>query len=586
MARLLSVNVGLPRDVEWQNRIVKTAIWKSSVEGPRMARTLNIDGDGQGDLAGHGGKQRAVFVYQIDSYRYWERHLGRSDFVYGQFGENFTVDGLADAEVCIGDRYRIGGALFEVTQPRVTCYRLGIRMDVPEMAALLVLHDRPGFYFRVLEEGYVQADDAIIKTASGEGGMSVSEINALLYKPGHRRDRLERALRNPSLSAGWRHSFQALLTQSAEGAKVTGNAGLTGVIETRPAWGGFREFRVVRKTSVVNHVTSLELQPLDRRLLENYLPGQFIVLRLQPRSAPFLLRSYSLSGRADGQCFRVTIKREPHGAAGRFVSEELNEGDLVEVSAPRGSFTLIRGDGPVAFLSAGIGMTPVLGMLHALAAEKSSREIWWLYGTRSSLEHPFAQEVRELLRSLPNAHGHTCYSAPAPGDRQGTDYDSTGHLDTAILKTLGLPIESDFYLCGPAKFMSDLTEGLAGVGVARHRIHTEMFGSGSSITPGIATSPRQPPHQPAGEPGSGGLVSFARSGLAVRWNPSMHSLLDLAEACDVPARWSCRTGVCHTCETGLISGLVTYQPNPIDGAADGNLLLCCSQPAGDLVIDL
>ena len=132
MARLLSVNVGLPRDVTWQGKTVLTAIWKAPVEGPRMVRRLNIDGDGQGDLAGHGGEHRAVFVYQIDSYRYWQNQLGRNDFSYGQFGENFTVEGLSDAEVCIGDHYRIGGALFEVTQPRVTCYRVGIRMNEPQ----------------------------------------------------------------------------------------------------------------------------------------------------------------------------------------------------------------------------------------------------------------------------------------------------------------------------------------------------------------------------------------------------------------------------------------------------------------------
>ena len=165
MGRLLSVNVGLPRDVTWQGKTVHTGIWKAPVKGPRMVRRLNIDGDGQGDLAGHGGERRAVFVYQMDSYRYWQNHLGRSDFTYGQFGENFTVDGLSDTEVCIGDRYRIGGALFEVTQPRVTCYRLGIRMNEPEMAALVVKHGRPGFYFRVLEEGEVEAGDEITQVA-------------------------------------------------------------------------------------------------------------------------------------------------------------------------------------------------------------------------------------------------------------------------------------------------------------------------------------------------------------------------------------------------------------------------------------
>ena len=153
VARLLAVNVGLPRDITWRGTTVHTGIWKEPVEGRRMVRRLNVEGDGQGDLAGHGGEHRAVMVYQIESYRYWEGQLGRSDFTYGQFGENFTVEGLPDDEVCIGDRYRIGAALFEVTQPRVTCYRVGIRMDEPRMAALLVSHRRPGFYFRVLQAG-------------------------------------------------------------------------------------------------------------------------------------------------------------------------------------------------------------------------------------------------------------------------------------------------------------------------------------------------------------------------------------------------------------------------------------------------
>ena len=163
MARLLSVNVGLPREIAWRGRTVRTAVWKEPVQGRRMVRRLNIDGDGQGDLAGHGGEHRAVFVYQLDSYRHWQKRLGRAELGYGQFGENFTVDGLSDDDVRIGDRYRIGQAVFEVTQPRVTCYRVGIRLDEPQMAAMLVAEGRPGFYLRVLEEGEVEAGDEIVQ---------------------------------------------------------------------------------------------------------------------------------------------------------------------------------------------------------------------------------------------------------------------------------------------------------------------------------------------------------------------------------------------------------------------------------------
>src|SRR6266496_943529 len=215
---LLSVNVGVPQDLVWHGRTVHTAVWKRPVAGPRMVRRLNIDGDRQGDLAGHGGEHRAVFVYQIESYRYWQDQLGRDDFGYGQFGENFTVQGLADDRVCIGDRYRIGDAVFEVTQPRVTCYRVGIRLADPRMPALLVSHRRPGFYFRVLTEGAVQAGDEIIKLAPGPEGMTVAEIDALLYLPGHPRQQVLRALRIPALSPGWQASFREIAGQPGERA--------------------------------------------------------------------------------------------------------------------------------------------------------------------------------------------------------------------------------------------------------------------------------------------------------------------------------------------------------------------------------
>ena len=586
MGRLLSVNVGLPRDVAWQDKTVHTGIWKMPVQGPRMVRRLNIDGDGQGDLAGHGGEHRAVLVYQQDSYLFWQQQLGRSSLAFGELGENFTVDGLPDSEVCIGDRYRIGKALFEVTQPRVTCYRAGIRVNEPAMAALLVKHHRPGFYFRVLEEGKVEAGDAITRVTEGPEQMSVAEIDALLYLPGHPRDQLERALRIPALSAGWRHSFEALLKQSPTEGGASGNAGLTGTSSSPPAWPGFRPLRVLHKTRESGDVTSLVLGSVDGKPLASALAGQFVVLRLGSTSAPALMRSYSLSGEPGAPYYRVSIKREAHGAGGAYIQEILQAGDIIPTSAARGSFTLHPGDTPVVLLSAGIGVTPVLAMLHALADEASPRDVWWLYGTRNGREHPFAEEARRLLTALPRRHSHIRYSAPDAEDRLTIDFDASGRLDMRALQALNLPRDADFYICGPSAFMSDLTTGLAALGIARDRIHTELFGAAPSITPGVAATKRPPPHVPAGEPGTGPLVSFARSGLSVPWGPAFGNLLELAEACDVPVRWSCRTGVCHTCETALVEGTIGYQPEPIDAPADGNVLICCAQPKGDVVIDL
>src|ERR1700757_4865744 len=296
VGRLISVNVGLPRDINWRGKTVHTGIWKSPVLGRVIVRKLNIDGDGQGDLGGHGGVNRAVMVYQLDSYQYWERELSRTNFSYGQFGENLTVDGLPDVEVCIGDRYRIGTALFEVSQPRVTCYRVGIRMDEPQMAALMAAHHRPGFYFRVLEEGEVGAGDEIVKVADGPEQMSVAEIDALLYLPGHTPEQLERALRIPALSEGWRGSFQAILQNKTNESPEPGNPGLAPPSGPPPAWPGFRPLRVSRIERESAGVVSLTLVPADGRPLVAALPGQFVILRMLPEpKGPVLLRNYSLS---------------------------------------------------------------------------------------------------------------------------------------------------------------------------------------------------------------------------------------------------------------------------------------------------
>ena len=586
-AKLVSLNVGLPRDVSWRGKTVRTGIWKNPVQSRLMVRRLNIDGDGQGDLGGHGGPNRPVFVYQLDSYRYWERELSRSDFSYGQFGENFTIEGLPDDEVCIGDRFRIGGALFEISQPRVTCYRVGIRMDEPRMAALLVAQHRPGFYFRVLEEGEVGAGDEILKVAEGAEGMSVAEIDGALYLRGHTRDRLERALRIPALSAGWKESFQALLEQEDTAGAAAGNAGLAPSSGPPPAWAGFRPLRVSRIEKESSTVKSFSLMPADDRPLVAALPGQFIILRIKPNvDGPPVLRNYSLSDLPSDDHYRVSVKLEENGAASTYLHTHVGVGDVLDVAAPRGAFTLGPDGKKVVLISAGVGATPVLAMLHALAAEASPREIWWLYGARNRDDHPFAEETLNLIKSLPSAKSYVEYSRPGLEDRVGIDFDAAGRIGTEVLQKIGVPHDANFYLCGPAAFMDDLTAGLKAWGVADDRVHSEIFGPSKAITPGIADAPHAPPHAPVGPAGIGPQISFARSGLNARWDPKFGSLLDFAEACEVPVRWSCRTGVCHMCESGLVSGNVKYQPDPLDPPAQGNLLLCCSQPAGDIVLDL
>jgi len=504
MAKLLSVNVGLPRDIEWRGRTVRTGIWKEPVQGRRRVSRLNVDGDGQGDLGGHGGEQRAVFVYQIESYRYWEQRLGRRDFTHGQFGENFTIEGLADDEACIGDRYRIGTALFEVTQPRTTCYRVGIRLQEPQMAALLTSSGRPGFYLRVLEEGEVGAGDPIVPVARGAENMTVAEVNALLYSSRHPRHRLERALRIAALSPGWRGSFEELLRSQDAFPGATGNAALVPAAAARTAAPGFHPLRVARIDRECADVISLLFESADGRRLTPALAGQFVVLRLRPGpDRPMLYRSYSLSGALSDERYRVSVRIEPNGVAGNYLQSSIRPGDVLDVSEPRGGFSLQPGDAPVVLLSAGIGATPVLAMLHALAASASPREVWWLHGARNGSSHAFAAEVRRLLDTLARGRSQVWYSRPEADDRIGQDYDAAGRLAVTAVQGLRVPRDGDFYLCGPSSFIGDLTMGLAAWGVPRDRIHSEAFSGGPSLTPGVASSPLRAPHQPAGTSGPG-----------------------------------------------------------------------------------
>ncbi len=568
---LLSVNVGMPRNVSWRGKTVHTGVWKNPVPGPAMVRRLNIDGDGQGDTAGHGGEQRAVLVYQIQSYRHWQQHFGRDSFDYGQFGENLTVDGLPDDEVCIGDRYRIGEAEFEVTQPRVTCYRVGLRFGEPELPALLVSHHRPGFYMRVIREGHVQAADRIVRTRSGPGALTVAETDALLYLPGRDPARLRLAARIPALSPGWQGSFRDLLAAGARPAAAPADPG--------PAWAGFRPLQVTRVVPESATVSSIHLADPDGARLLAARAGQYLTLRIPGAGRPAPVRNYSLSSTPAAGSYRISVKHEPHGVASSYLTTKLRPGAVLDAAAPRGDFVLDEGTGPVLLVSAGIGMTPVLSMLHELAARGSDREVWWIHGARRPQEHPLAAEAHALLASLPHAREHVFYSAATP-ER------SPGRLTKDTLVALGIPAGATAFVCGPASFMVDMQHALAAAGVDPARIHTELFGALPAITPGLTGPAGRAPHPPPGPPGTGPLVTFARSGVSAPFAAGRRSVLELADACDVPARWSCRTGVCHTCTTPLLAGDVTYSPAPLEAPADGRVLICCARPGTDIVLDM
>ncbi len=577
--KLLSVNVSLPREITVKGKTVRTGIFKEPVSGRTVVRTLNIDGDGQADLIGHGGEMRAVLVYAFENYAHWETELGRTDFELGQFGENFTVEGMLDDEIHIGDRFRIGTAVFEVSQPRVPCYKLAIKMNHEGFYNLLLQHGRPGFYFRVLTEGEVGAGDAIRRLSVPPVAVTVRQMSHLLYFEKDDLDGARRALQIDALSPGWRSSFETRLTK----AKVAS-------IAREP----LRPLAVDRKVRESENVTSFYLVPTDGRPLAPFLPGQFLPLKLDiPGQYRPVLRTYSLSDGPSADHYRLTIKREAApqdrpdahpGVASNFFHEQVDVGTTLLAQSPRGKFVLDPNrERPVVLLSGGIGLTPLLSMLTAIVESESQCETWFIHGTRNGREHAMGDAVRQLADGHDHIRTHIRYSQPRPEDVVGRDYHDPGHVDIALLQTL-LPDEQfDFYLCGPTPFMSSLFDGLVAWGIPAERIHYEFFGPASALASRAQVST---PKRVAGtvECCDETEVGFSKTGVQANWNPSFESLLDLAEANGLTPNYSCRSGICQTCVCPLEEGEVEYVLEPLDPPDPGSVLICCSKPKTQRVV--
>lgn len=578
--KVISINVGKTTTFEWRGKTVSTSIFKRPVKGPVRVNRLNLEGDEQSDLTAHGGEHRAVMVYQQESYEYWKKVLGKNDLPFGAFGENLTVEGLADADVCIGDRYAIGTAIFEVTQPRVTCYKVGISLQEPEMPALLVSHKRPGFYFRVIREGEIDTGDTIIKIANGPGQMSVVDIDALLYSNEHPPYLLQRALNIPALSKGWKGSFE-MLYQSVTSGIATGNAGLAPASAASLAWPGFRTVTVQEVIEESVDVRSYTLSADDGQPLPEFIAGQHIAVKIPGENNDPLIRMYSLCGPCETGKYRIGVKAEKDGRVSNYLVEKIVVGSKLEISAPMGTFTLTRDRNPLVFLSAGIGITPLLGMLYAAAKEQPQRPVWWIHSAQNKAHHSFKQALMQVAGSLQTVHSLVIYSRPGAGDERGVDYNRAGHLGLDLFKELQLPIDGWYYLCGPTRYLNDMIKALKQYEIPEERIRFELFGNF------LSTDPNAPaPHVPAGIPGDGPGITLIKSNLSFNWNPRFGNLLEMIEACNVPANWSCRTGVCHRCETRLLSGQVSYNPKPLAAPLNGNVLICCAHPVTPVQLDL
>jgi ferredoxin-NADP reductase/ferredoxin len=450
-------------------------------------------------------------------------------------------------------------------------------MAEPRMPSLLVSHHRPGFYFRVIEEGMIEAGDKIVRLHADPEKLTVADVDALLYLPNRSRRTLKRALRVPALSEGWQGSFQDLLDQDQSTADAP----------AAPAWEGFQPLTVTAVSRESSTIVSVSLAASNGNAIGGAAPGQYLTLRLAPEGATgaAIVRSYSLSSVAERGAFRISVKLEPGGEGSTFIHEHLRPGDTVNVAAPRGTFVLRGDDRPVVLISAGVGATPVLAMLQALAEAGDGRGVWWIHGARNSAEHAFAREVDAFLAALPNAHRIVAYSRPGPHDEPGASFDVSGRITIETIESAGIPAGADYYLCGPTAFMRNLSAGLAAHGIAPERVSVETFGAIDTTAPGIVGT-RPAPHQPTGPTGDGPAVTFGRSNLIAAWDDGYENLLEFAEACDVPVGFGCRTGVCHSCESGVLAGEVGYVIDPLEDPEPGRVLMCCAKPVGELTLDL
>ena len=577
---LKSVNVSMPKDIVHEGKVVTTGIFKEPVTGRVKLHRLNLDGDGQADLWGHGGAFRAVYAYSFENYAYWADELGRDDFTIGQFGENFTVEGMLEDDIRVGDVFRVGSALVEVSQPRVPCYKLAMKMGIEGFQNRFMASGRMGFYFRVIEEGDVGAGDGIRLVTREPDAMTVREVNNLLYFDKTNLKASAQALDIPALAHGWKGSFEGRL---AKAAAKTGDK--------------YRGFVVDRKEPESATITSFYLAPEEGGALPDFAPGQFLTfeLTIPGRSKP-LLRTYSLSESPNPDYYRVSIKREPApaerpdlspGVSSNYLHDQVGIGAKLRVGAPRGKFHLDRdSDRPAVLLSAGVGLTPMISMMNEIAQRGTGRPVWFIHGTRDGREHAMAAHVRAMAQAHQNVRAHIRYSRPAAADIEGRDYDSRGHVDIELLRQV-LPFDDhEFYLCGPTPFMKSLYGGLLSLDVSESRIHYEFFGPASVLKEDAKPTGQVATPSAETELAGGIQVTFARSRVTAGWDPACESILDLAERHGLSPDYSCRSGICHTCLCGLAEGEVEYFEDPLDEPDPGCVLICCSRPKTSLVIEV
>jgi uncharacterized protein len=355
-------------------------------------------------------------------------------------------------------------------------------------------------------------------------------------------------------------------------------------------WSDWRDFMVVRKVKESEEITSFYLQPVDRDMIPNFQPGQFLTIKLDiPGQKRPVIRTYSLSDYAE-PCddYRLSIKREPApsklavmpGLASNFMHDSIHVGSVIPAKPPSGRFFLdVHQSSPAVLISNGVGITPMVSMAKAVTQLNPSRPVWFVHGAREGRFHAFRDEVQALAEQNPNLRVHFAYSRPSAID---ADHHSTGYVDADLIQSLAPP-NAEYFLCGSPPFLDAIRAGLDRAGVSESRVFFEVFGKASPTTPARSTNAAEATHNSEIE----AEIEFARSQKISPWSSDAENLLDFAEANGLNPPYSCRQGLCGTCECTLLEGEVEYLEPPTADVADGAVLLCIAKPkTARLVLDL
>lgn len=358
----------------------------------------------------------------------------------------------------------------------------------------------------------------------------------------------------------------------------------------------FRPFEVVSKTRESATITSFRLAPLDPQHWRPFEAGQFLTMRVPDSKGGHVLRNYTVSSspREEGN-YRITVKREaapsqdaPNGLSSCWLHDEIEPGAVIDIDPPRGAFKLDGASArPVVLLSGGVGLTPTVSMLNILARE-SDRPVWFIHACDCAAAHALRNEVDHLAALRPGITVHYCYRLAEDADLEDTLCHSTGFLTRTTLQNL-LPLDDyDIYMCGPPPFMQALYGILIGLGVRKERIAYEFFGPASLLSEAGQTKV-QPTATTATQPAvdaDGPHIVLRKSGRSLPWDESAESILAFLEAQGMEPEFSCRAGVCGSCEQGLVSGQVDYFEEPLDEPPADRVLLCCTRPKSSIVLDL